>query len=98
MTLAARFSERIHDAMRQAQGLGYRPTRIQQMLAESPAVEVAKRLVTATEIHDGLVEMKKMGRLDLTFEHIMLEPEFAPLFKQIDLEYAKMRLNQLKGI
>ena len=43
-------------------------------------METAHRLLATEKIQDGLGELFLLGRLDLTVEHHVLLPEFAPLF------------------
>jgi len=93
--LESEFAARLQDGIRQAYDLGYPPTRIEQMLKESGARTVAKRLVTSGDIHKGFQEMAKLGRKDLTIESIMLEEKFRPLFEERELDAAKFRLAQV---
>ncbi len=65
------------------------------MLARYGGVETAKRLIAAGEIQSGILRMAELGRLDITMERIMLEPEFAPLFTPGELDAARWRLDQL---
>lgn len=92
--LEAEFADRLHDAIRQAQGLGYNPSRFEQMLAELGALRLAKKLITAPDIQDGLKAMTKLGRKDLTLESIMLEAKFKSLFSVDELAAAQWRLSQ----
>jgi hypothetical protein len=93
--LEAEFAGRLQDAIRQAQGLGYNPSRFEQMLTESGAVHLAKKLVATSDIQDGLKAMSKLGRKDLALESIMLEPKFKPLFSKDELTAAHWRLSQV---
>lgn len=93
--LEREFSERLRDAMLQAHGLGYHPTRFEQMLNEKGALALARKLVKSGELQDGLKEMVKLGRRDLSMESIMLEPKFASLFSKPELEAANWRLGQV---
>lgn len=93
--LESEFAARLQDGIRQAYDLGYPPTRIENMLKESSASTVAKRLVASGDMHTGFKEMAKLGRKDLTVESIMLEEKFQPLFEKRELEAAKFRLSQV---
>lgn len=77
--------------------LDYHPTRFEQMLQGEPAVDLAKRLVTSGELHDGLKTLARLKRLDLSLESIMLEDRFRPLFSSEHLEAARWRLAQVQG-
>ncbi|MBI3903817.1 MAG: hypothetical protein HY306_12895 [Nitrosomonadales bacterium] len=94
--LEAEFSDRLHDSIRQAQGLGYNPSRFEQMLATLGALKLAKKLVLSGDLQYGLKEMIKLDRKDLTLESIMLEPKFKSLFSAGELEAASWRLSQVQ--
>jgi len=89
------FSARVRAAIEECHSLGYHPTRFQQMLEESDAVSVAKRMVVSGELQDGLRRLKSMNRLDLSVESIMLESEFVGLFSPQERAAAQWRLDQL---
>jgi len=93
--LELEFAGRLRAAISQAQALGYRPTRFEQMLGELGALRLAKALVKSAEIHDGMKEMAKLGRKDLIMESIMLEPKFSSLFSASELQAADWRLRQV---
>lgn len=94
-TLEQEFSAALRSAIRECYKLGYMPTRFEQMLDAADAVKVAKRLVTSGELQDGLKRIKRLGRLDLSMEQIMLEKRFSPLFTAQELQAAEWRLSQL---
>lgn len=90
-----KFASRVRAAMQECHSLGYHPTRFEQMLNQSDAVTLAKRMVTSSELQDGLKKLNAMGRVDLSVESIMLEPEFSSLFNPQELQAADWRLKQL---
>ena len=92
------FQSRIRESMDIAAGLGVIGHRIQGMLQTNHAVTVAKRLVTSGDIQSGLRHLAQENALHLSFEHIMLEPQFAPLFTRKELEAATWRLKHAKDI
>lgn len=94
--MEAEFSERLRDAIRQSHDLGYHPTRFEKMLNEQGALGLARKLVKSGELQDGLKDLAKLGRKDLSMESIMLEPQFKPLFSIAELQAAKWRLAQLQ--
>lgn len=93
--LSDQFTTRINDALAQCYALGYTPHRFEQMLKLYGGVGLARKLVVSPEIHDGLKSLKNLGRLDLSVEHIMLDPVFASLFTQQEKEAAAWRLTQV---
>lgn len=94
--LEEEFAVRLHDSIRQAQELGYNPSKFKQMLAELGALSLAKKLVLSSKLQHGLKEMVKLSRIDLAMESIMLEPKFKPLFSSGELEAAAWRLEQVQ--
>lgn len=92
------FSEAVRTAIEESIEIGYRPTFLIQMLENRHAVEVAKSLVVQSTIQDGFRRMHEHGRLDLTIESIMLEPRFASLFTEGELEAARWRLKQAQPL
>jgi hypothetical protein len=93
--LADRFEARLRESVRLSIELGYTPTIFMGMLERHGGVQTAKRLIAAGEIQSGIKRMAELGRLDITMERIMLDPEFAPLFTQGELAAAQWRLEQL---
>jgi 5-methylcytosine-specific restriction enzyme A len=95
-SLRQKFSERISSAMEESIRLKIVTLSIQGMLRESHAVETAKRLVGPgredKEVKSGLRKLAKARRLDLSFESIMLERQFTPLFTKNDLTWARWNL------
>jgi hypothetical protein len=94
--LAQEFSSRVHAALAECHRLKYYPTRFEQMLQTTDAVTLAKRLVTSGELHDGLKTLKKLSRLDLSLEVMVLEPQFESLFTVQERDAAGWRLKLLK--
>ncbi|VWD38403.1 hypothetical protein BCO71033_04420 [Burkholderia contaminans] len=94
-TLSDQFTTRINDALAQCYALGYTPHRFEQMLRTYGGVGAARRLVVSSEIHEGLKSLKDLGRLDLSVEHIMLDPIFASLFTKSEKEASAWRLTQV---
>lgn len=94
--LAQRFQDRLWTSVHTSIELGYRPSIFIRMLEQHGGVQTAKRLIASGEIQSGIRKMAELGRLDITMEQIMLEPEFAPLFTKGELEAARWRLEQLR--
>jgi hypothetical protein len=92
------FQSRIREAMDIAAGLGVIGHRIQAMLQTNHAVTLAKRLVIRGDIQSGLRNLGQRNALHLSFEHIMLEPQFASLFTSAELSAATWRLKHANDI
>jgi hypothetical protein len=90
--LERRFDAAMHHIYHGAASLGYRPTRFLEMIQTYGGVETAHRLLSTKKIQDGLGELFLLGRLDLTVEHHVLLPEYAPLFAADERRTARQRL------
>ncbi len=86
------FDAAMLDIYQGAARLGYRPTRFLEMVQVYGGVETAHRLLATDKVQDGLGELFLLGRLDLTVEHRVLWPEFAPLFSDRGRAVARARL------
>lgn len=95
LKLEAEFTQAMRDAIAESIRLGHNPIRMIEMLRLASGSVVAKKLVPTTHIHAGLKQMKKLGRMDLAMESIMMEPRFQPLFTATDLTWAMWRLTQV---
>ncbi|MNT69832.1 hypothetical protein D3C72_2081740 [compost metagenome] len=92
-TLAREFGARIREAMDISLSKKYVKTTIEGLLQIYPPVILAKRLVKpGSDIKSGLKSLAKHGALHLSFESIMLETCFAPLFNKNDLDCARFNL------
>src|SRR5262245_8510112 len=61
---------------------GYNATRYLQMLYDLRGLETARTLVLADQPSEGYTALWERGRLDLTVEALVLQPEWQPLFAQ----------------
>lgn len=91
------FEAKVRDALLECHRLGYHPSDFEGMLANASAAHVAEKLVASGELQTGLKKLAQMGRLDLSVEFIMLEPQFESLFKKPLREAAQWRLDQVKS-
>ncbi|WP_175783095.1 phospholipase D family protein [Burkholderia anthina] len=93
--LSREFGARIRKAMDISLQKKYVKSTIEGMMATYPPVTLAKRLVKpGSDIKSGLKSLARHGALHLSFESIMLEPRFAPLFNRNDLECARFNLRE----
>jgi hypothetical protein len=77
---------------------GYVKRTIRNMLQETHAVELAKKLVIAPDLKSGLIQLKRANALELSFECIMLEPQFSSLFSKKILEAAQWNLKRVQNM
>jgi hypothetical protein len=64
------------------------------MLSQYGPQETAHRLLASPAISDGFAELWERGRLDLTVEALVIEPQFTQLFSENEIQTAKRRLDQ----
>lgn len=71
---------------------GYDATRFLQMVSKHGGVATAQQLLHAGQVSDGFTALWERGRLDLTVEHLVLEPEHEELFTDEERAVARERL------
>jgi hypothetical protein len=74
---------------------GYNATRFLQLVTENGGLNAAKTLLRSSALSDGLVELWKHKRLDLTMEALILRPPWRSLFTNEELATADTRLRDL---
>jgi hypothetical protein len=72
--------------------LGYNATRFMHMISEVGGVATARQLVRAAQPSDGFTTLWEHHRLDLSVEAHVVDPKFAELFDDDDIEAARRRL------
>ncbi|MDF4355273.1 hypothetical protein P3445_22490 [Vibrio parahaemolyticus] len=95
VTIKDEFASEIREAINQCYELGYRPSRFEEMIATSHPVDVAKAFVVSGDFQSGFKQLKKLGKLNLTVEGIMINPKYSTLFTKAELEAAKWRLENV---
>jgi hypothetical protein len=65
------------------------------MLSSYGGLGTAQRLLASTEISTGFATLYERGRLDLTVEAVVVQPKFAGLFTDEEIQIARQRLAQL---
>lgn len=95
--LAMEFEQAMYDIYRNAlMECGYNATYFHQMLVDKGGVQTARQLLNDDEIHEGLVKLWKLDRLDLTVEAEVWEnAKWRPLFNESEIEKAEQRLRGL---
>lgn len=73
---------------------GYNATRFLSMVTESGGLETARTLLHKSNVSEGYAMLWELGRLDLTVEALMLEPEWCNLFTDAERAIAIRRLRQ----
>ena len=90
MSLEMHFEARMRDIYRRAVNeCDYRPNYFLQMIDERGGVAAAKALLSKPHPSEGFSKLFELGRLDLTMESLVLEPEWASLFTDAELSKAK---------
>ena len=72
---------------------GYTWKRYKPMIAVYDAVGTAKRMVVKRGTSPGFEKLKAAGRLDLTIEALVVDPQFAALFTLDERAAAQTRLS-----
>lgn len=65
-----------------------------KMVAESGARKAAKSLLEPAHVQSGLRGLRRLGRLDLSVEHLVIQPRWSGLFSRDEREIARMRLQK----
>jgi hypothetical protein len=66
-----------------------------EMLSSLGGLGTAHRLLGASEVSSGFTALYERNRLDLTVEALVVQPQFAGLFSDYELEVARQRLRDL---
>nr|WP_276511185.1 DUF262 domain-containing protein [Kineosphaera limosa] len=91
--IRAQFGNAMRDVyVRSKKEAGYTASGFLGMLQRHGALETARRLLAAPHISDGYTALYEVGRLDLTVENVVLQPEFESLFSDEERETAQRRL------
>ena len=65
-----------------------------KMIADSSARNAAKSLLGPRHVQSGLRGLRRRGRLDLSVEHLVIQPRWSDLFEKYEREEARMRLKK----
>lgn len=89
----ANFAVAMREIYRRAKAeLGYNATYFVQMLANDGALATARRLVMSNAPSEGFTTLWERRRLDLTVEAHVIDPRYAELFSDEEIETARLRL------
>lgn len=95
--LESQFDLAMRQSCDESRELGYFPGDFVGMLNREGGVLLAKRLVKTLELQAGLMKLASMGRLDLSIESLMLQPQFRSLFTKQELVAAEGRIWQAEN-
>ena len=98
MSLRDTFKADVMAAIERCYDIGYSPNIFKRMIEAQHPVEVGKKLVLSGEFQYGIKELSKLGHLELTIEHIMLDPKYRELFNREHLDAAKWRLDNVDSV
>jgi hypothetical protein len=74
---------------------GYNAAFFLDMLSTLGGLDTAHRLLATSEVSSGFTALYERGRLDLTVEALVTQPQYADLFSDYELEVARQRLRDL---
>ena len=93
--VAQEFARRITAACGRALAeANYSPTYLRTLLTQLGPLETARKLLAAPAVSDEFAALWERGRMDLTVEALVVEPEFSELFSQDEIHIARRRLEQ----
>lgn len=73
---------------------GYNATRFIQMVQNHGGVEAARRLLHTPGFQYGFTELWQCGRLDITMEALVIQPQYHELFAEEEINIARSRLEE----
>ena len=77
---------------------GYWAHRFRQLVANRGGVAAAKRLLARDAISPGFAVLSEKGRLDLSMEVLVLDPQFRELFSEAERVAARGRLEHARAL
>ncbi len=96
MELAKIFENELRDKMARAKKeCGYNPTYFNRMLSEHGGLETAKILINKEILSgptEGFTRLFMLGRLDLTVEASVCDPNYSSLFTREQIDFCKSML------
>ncbi|MEO5366450.1 MAG: hypothetical protein H7831_08870 [Magnetococcus sp. WYHC-3] len=70
------FHKEMRRIYHEAKNAGYDGKYFIRMVNEHGGLAAAKRLLSQNKVHDGLVNLFVIGRLDLSMEHLVVDPKW----------------------
>ena len=94
--LEAGFHEAMVNVYRMAKSeCDYTASYFIQMVRENGGLGAAKPPLRTPTASSGFARLWECGRLDLSVEAVVLNPRWRPLFTEVELANAKLRLEEL---
>ncbi|PKH49533.1 hypothetical protein CXF68_01985 [Tenacibaculum sp. Bg11-29] len=72
----------------------YRPQYLINLAAEEGYYIAAKKLITKPENTEGFTKLLLEGRVDLSIENLVVQPEYTLLFSKEEIRMCKQRLGR----
>ena len=91
-SIEMKFQQRLNDAIEEMISYGYKPQIFITMCNEEGAVNASKDVINSEKITDGFTRLWELGKLKLSVENIIQEPEWHELFSDDDRKKSKKRL------
>jgi hypothetical protein len=91
LSIKNQFNEAMVNIYKEAAKIGYHANQFFHMVTENGGEETA-HLLLAKEPTEGFTKLWEKKHLDLSVEALVLKPQFAPLFDEIERENARKRL------
>ncbi|NEU30143.1 hypothetical protein GN156_05030 [bacterium LRH843] len=95
MKLSNQFHSEMILIYKEAKTMGYNPTKFMQMVANEGSLSTAKKLINSKNLSDGFMNLRELGRLDLTVEALVIKEKYAELFTEEEIVIAKERLDDM---
>ena len=92
MNLQSQFDQAMLNLYDEAEKLGYRPTRLRQMVYDLGGLQTARQLLGGNVTSSGFERLWEMGRPDLAVEYLVLQEPWCRLFTEDELKEAERRL------
>jgi len=92
--LESGFHEALEKAYYSSKKLKYNPAYFWRMVCEKGGYQTAKHLIRTKEPSEGLASLWELGRLDLSVEAHVIQPEYAALFTDEDRQICLSRLEK----
>ena len=88
----AQFHQEMLRIYKEAAEFGYRPTYFLRMVNGQGGLAAAQKLLRDGTVSDGFVRLWQEGRLDISVEAVVLDPQWRALFTSDELAVARSRL------
>ena len=87
-----RFQQRLNIAIKEMISCGYKPQIFITMCLDEGAVNASKNVINSEKVTEGFTKLWNLGKLKLSVENIIQEPEWHELFSDEERKKSKKRL------